>query len=325
MSVLTQQPLKVSDVREGTRYPGLDPEDLTIIHALAESCAAEVSGVAVGSGAFSFAPKRPPKGVNGRLATIRNESNRGPNALIVLTSLLPVMARTGVYSSLIAEGETYGLNALGFDGFANTTLGALKKLGLYAFASQEEPGFGRESRGEVALDIEPSEIRGIEWGSRGKLVELAGVVATSKLSRSVAERAISHLEKLSKGIELPLALEHSEWDTASTGCHITLWAHYERGFGGASAMGAKSIRVEILAQSAFDQLLEWMHEEACLDPYVADQILVPCVIAESPTTFSVSRLTQRLLTSIWVVKQFTPIHITVRGVEDGPGTVSIRH
>jgi RNA 3'-terminal phosphate cyclase (ATP) len=245
--------------------------------------------------------------------------------LVVLNTLLPVLARTGVYCSVIAEGETYGTNALSFDAFAATTLGVLKKMGLYAFPTQTVAGFGRESRGEVLLDVEPSSIQGVELTSRGLLKELGGVVATSRLSASVAERAISHLHNLARGSDVPLTIEHTDTESIAPGCHVTLWAHYERGFGGAAVMGAKSVRVEALAQNAFDELLDWMRGEACVDPYIADQILVPCVIAEGPSTFSVSRLTQRLLTCVWVVKQFTPIHITVRGSENKPGTVTIRH
>lgn len=324
MSALTQQPLRLIDVRGGTRHAGLDPEDITIIRAMAESCSAETSGIETGSGTFSFVPTRAPKGLNGRLQSFRNEMNRGPNALVVLNTLLPLLAGSGVYCSVIAEGETYGLNALGFDAFANTTVPALRKLGLYTFPTLNLAGFGRESSGEVGLDVEPSYLEGTEFLTRGSLVEVGGVVATSRLGPSVAERAIAHLGLLAKGAEIRLEVEHIDSNSSWPGCHITLWARYERGFGGSAAMGARTIRVEALAQSAFEDLIDWMSGEACLDPYVADQILIPCCIANGPSSFSVSRLTQRFLTSVWVIKQFTPIHITIRGSENRAGTVVIK-
>jgi RNA 3'-terminal phosphate cyclase (ATP) len=67
-----------------------------------------------------------------------------------------------------------------------------------------------------------------------------------------------------------------------------------------------------------------MSSNATVDPFLADQILLTAVFAEGETNFKVSRLTQRLLTTIWVVKQFAPIHITVRGSEGSPGQVTIR-
>ncbi len=324
MSALTEQPLRVVEVRGGTRYPGLDPEDITIVGALVESCAAETTGVSAGSDSFSFLPTRRPKGISGKISAARNESNRGPNALVVLNALLPILARSGVYCSVMAEGETYGSNALGYDAFANQTLEALKKVGLYASPCLEEAGFGRESSGLVSLDVEPSHLEGVEWTSRGALREVSGVVATSHVRVDVADRAFGHLQTLARQAGIRLELEHAQVEAATPGCHITLCARYERGFGGGAAMGAKSVRVETLAQTAFEELLEWMGSDSCLDPYLADQLLIPFVIAEGETTFTVSRLTQRFLTAIWVVKQFTPIHITVRGSENHRGIVTIR-
>jgi RNA 3'-terminal phosphate cyclase len=89
-------------------------------------------------------------------------------------------------------------------------------------------------------------------------------------------------------------------------------------------MGARGIRVEALAQTAFTQLIDWMSSDATVDPFLCDQILLAAVLAEGETIFKVSRLTQRFLTTAWVVKQFTPIHITIRGNEDGPGRVTVR-
>jgi len=47
-------------------------------------------------------------------------------------------------------------------------------------------------------------------------------------------------------------------------------------------------------------------------------------LAEGETVFKVSKLTQRFLTVAWVIKQFVPIHITIKGHENEPGTVTIR-
>jgi RNA 3'-terminal phosphate cyclase (ATP) len=80
----------------------------------------------------------------------------------------------------------------------------------------------------------------------------------------------------------------------------------------------------MLAQSAFEELRDWMSSPSNMDPYLADQMLLPLVFAEGESSFSVSRLTSRFLTGAWVVKQFVPIHITIRGAENGPGTVTIR-
>jgi RNA 3'-terminal phosphate cyclase (ATP) len=324
MSAVTQQAVRVSNVRGGTKYPGLDIEDVTVLRALAASCEAETVGTDMGSEAFTFIPTRRARGYKGRLEGQRSESGRGPNALVVLNALLPVMARSGVYSTIVADGETYGMNALSFDAFANLTLPALRRFGLYAVAELGEAGFGRESKGEVSLDIEPSVLHGVEWQERGRMVGIRAIVTTSGLPSAVGERGVSHLKRLAQNVSMPMEAEHQEVGARGPGCFVTVWAVYERGMGGGAAMGARGLKIETLCQAAFEETLEWVHSNTTVDPYLADQILLPAVLAEGPTAFKVSRLTQRFMTTAWVIKQFTPIHITIRGSEGAPGAVTIQ-
>lgn len=324
MAVLTQQPFRLTSVRGGTKFPGLDVEDLTVLRILAESCAAEVVGAEPGSSSFTFLPTRRPHGYKGRIPALRNESGRGPNALVVLNAVLPVLSRSGMYSTLVAEGETYGMHALSYDTFANVTLCALRRMGLYAFPELLQAGFGRDSKGEVSLDVEPSAVQGIQWSERGRLEGLRAIVVTSAVPATVGERGVGHLRRLAQSANVPMDAEHIEVNGRGPGAFVTVWATYEHAMGGGAAMGARGLKIESLAQSAFEETHEWMTSNATVDPYLADQILLPAVMAETSTTLKISRLTERFLTSVWVVKQFTPIHITVRGTLDHPGAVVIQ-
>lgn len=322
MSALTQQSVKISSIRAGTPYPGLDVEDLVIATALAQSCQAESTGLEIGSDTLVFHPTARPRSLTGVLEMPK--TTRLPNAMIVLASLLPVLSRSGGYSSITCAGETYGSNALTFDYFAHVGLYACRKLGIYAFPELKMAGFGRESGGEVSIDIEPSAINGINWSQRGRLVSCQATVVTAELPNMVGQRGVAHLELMGRGANVPIEAEAVRVTAQRPGAFVTVWAHYENGTAGTTAIGQKGVRMEALAQNAFDNLMTWMSNDATVDPFLADLILIPAVLAEGETSFKTSRLTQRFLTSVWVVKQFVPIHITVRGKEDTPGTVSIR-
>jgi len=324
MSALTQQAVKIQNVRGETRFPGLDPEDLTLIKALIPLCRAETEGAELGSKFISFFPTTRPSGLQGEISSVRNESNRGANSLVLLGSLLPALAKSGVYSTITVEGETYGTNALTYDYFENVTLQALRKVGLYAFPEQTRAGFGRESRGEVVLDVEPSGLNGIVWSDRGRLKSVNAVVATSMLPPAIGERILSHFKRLAQNCGLKIDGRLVDVSASGPGVFVTAWATYDRGMGGGTANGTRGVRAETLAHMAFDELFDWMSGSATTDPYLADQLLLPLVLAEEPSTFSVSRLTSRFLTIVWVIKQFTPIHITVRGSENEPGVVTIQ-
>lgn len=325
MSALTQQPLRVVNIRAGTKHPGLSSEDASLLKGLVLSCNAEVLGATPGETSLSFLPTRRPAGLNEKLDI--PEEYEGPgfaNALIVLNALLPIMARTGVYTKLSAIGETYGNNMLSYDYFANVTLLAYRRLGMYAFPELAVAGFGRHSRGEVRLEIEPSAILGCDWSERGRLLSCRAVIATGELSEQVGERGIAHLARLAYHGGIELEIDEVPVRSKNTGAFVTVWAEFERGLIGGAAMGARGVRIESVAQTAFERFFSWHKTDATIDPYLADQILVAAAIAEGETLFKTPSLTSRFLTMVWVIKQFLPIHITVRGEEGEPGIVSVR-
>lgn len=324
MASLTQQPVRIEGVRSGTKFPGLDYEDLLLLRALAKCSAAETTGAQVGSTTVSFLPTRRSKGLNENLDLPADEANhRSASVPVVLCSLLPVLARTGTYSEVSLSGETYGARSLSFDYFQNVTVPVLQKMGLYAFPDQESAGFGRESRGSVTMSVEPSAVQGIDWSSRGKLIGGRAMVTTAELPTAVANRAINHLEKMAQNSKLPMEIEANPVDSHSPGAFVTVWAQFERGMGGGTSMGQRGLRIEHLVQSAFEETLAWISTDATVDPFLADQLLIPACLAEGETVFKTSRLTKRFLTAIWVIKQFLPIHITVRGSEDHAGVVTV--
>jgi RNA 3'-terminal phosphate cyclase (ATP) len=324
MAALTEQGVRIDNFRAGTNHPGVDVEDLVLVQTLATSCSAETVGLNLGSNSVSFLPTRRCHGLKQALDLPNRDFERSPNANVVLNALLPVLARSGMYSQVSLGGETYGGHSLCFDYFANVTIGAMKRFGLYAFPDQESAGFGREGGGEVTMEIEPSHLQGVDWSKRGEMVAARAVVAIAELPMTVAHRGLAHLTNLGIHAKLPFEIEIVGVDSRKPGVCITTWVEYENGIGGATAMGAKGVRVEAVAQAAFEDTLGWVQSECSVDAYLADQILPTAVFADGTTTFNVARLTKRFLTTVWVIKQFLPIHITVRGSEGEPGEITVR-
>jgi RNA 3'-terminal phosphate cyclase (ATP) len=325
MSALTQLPVRINQVRGGTNHPGVDIEDLTLIRALAKSCGAEVTGAEAGSSTLSFLPTKRCSGLKDSLDLDRGvQPGRVPNVNVLLNAMLPVMAKSGIYSRLSLSGETYGTHSLCYDYFANVTLVAQRRFGLYAFPEQLVAGFGREGGGEVSIEVEPSALTALNWSDRGKLLATRATIAIGELPMTIGHRALSHLANLVTSAKMPVDVEIFGVDSSRPGLCITVWSEYENGIGGATAMGAKGIRAEAVAQAAFEDMYEWARSDASVDPYLADQILPTAIFADGETTFKVSRLTKRFLTIVWVIKQFLPIHITVKGAEGEPGEIVVR-
>ncbi len=327
MSAMMQQPVRISGIRSATKFPGLNAEDLTVLRMLGACCEAVIEGASPRSSEVAFAPSRPARGMTGPIEIQDGEAGPGSgfaNSLVLLNAALPVLGRTGAYSVLRAEGETHGHQILSYDYFANVTLAAYRAMGLYAYPDLAEAGYGRGSRGQVSLEVEPSVLEGAEWPSRGELRSCRAIVTTSQIALSVAERGVEHLERLAYNAGIKLDTETHQVPSDGRGAYATVYAEFERGFGGAGAMGAKGIRMEVVAQQAFEAFFEWYGSDATVDAHLADQILLAAAFAESGASFKVDRLTQRFLTIAWVIKQFVPIRLTVRGQEGEPGVVTIK-
>ncbi len=322
LSALTTIPVHIRSVRGGTKFPGVDAEDRVLAEALALSCRAEISGFERGSDSITFTPTQRSVGFRTRVGAVAGDE-RSANALVLLSALAPLAAKSGRFSTFSLEGETFGMNTLGFDAFEHSTASVWEDIGLYCSVSQANAGFGRESCGLVHAEIEPSVLNGIDWPTRGSLISAHAVVSTSDLGKTVGQRAASHILRLAQSANIPMTFSHNEVEGRGPGFHCTCVARFERGCGSGSAIGARGLRAEMVAQQAFEGMFNWMRSDATVDPNLADQLLVPLCVAESSSTFKVSRLTRRFLTQIWVIKQFAPIRITVHGSEDNPGVVSI--
>ncbi|MCE9559249.1 MAG: hypothetical protein K8R88_09880 [Armatimonadetes bacterium] len=108
VSCLTQQPVRVHNIRGSTRRAGLSSEDLTFLKILAQTCDAEVTGDELKGNDLTFAPTKPIKAVRARASVGEHEKGSVPgNALVILSSLLPVLARGNAYSKVIIEGESF--------------------------------------------------------------------------------------------------------------------------------------------------------------------------------------------------------------------------
>jgi RNA 3'-terminal phosphate cyclase (ATP) len=325
LSALTQQALRITSIRGATKFPGLSAEDLMLIRALRSICQAETVQAELGSQELSFLPTRRPRAFKDSIPWFEIANDRSfVCAQVVLGALLPVLAQAGAMSHVSCDGETFGQGILTYDYFEQVTLAAHRKLGLYAYPSLNQAGFGRFSRGQVSLEVEPSALSGIDWPTRGEFLSASAKISWSGLSSNIVERGAAHLKRLGHSANLELAIETAEVESETPGIFITAWADFSRGVGGATGMGQRGVRIEQVAQSAFDGLFQWVRSEATVDAWLADQILVTAAIAEGDSQFIVPRLTQRLLTIAWVIKQFLPIRLTIKGGEGEPGTISIR-
>lgn len=324
MSALTQQPLRLHNIRGALRRHGLNSEDLAFIQALAESCRAEVQGNDLDLRELSFHPRSTPRALKATIDVGAFEKGAVSGGCpVIAEALIPVLARSGAYSQLNLIGETHGQNTLSFDAFEATTLPSHRAQGVFVTSSVRFAGFGTAAKGEMTVEVEPSVPEPVAWTSRGGLVEMGATVSYGDLSDDVAGRGLKRIRAVAEERHLSLEETAQRLESRSPGFSVTVWARFEHGMGSGTAIGQRGLRAELVVDNAFRAFDEWFMSEATVDAYLADQLVVTAVLAEGKTVFTTPRVTRRLTTIAWVVKQFVPIHITIKGEEGYPGTVTI--
>jgi RNA 3'-terminal phosphate cyclase (ATP) len=324
MAVLTQRPVRLHHVRGGMRKPGLTAEDLATLRLLGKTSRADLNGDEVGSEEVTFTPRRAPGGLRESLDIFSlDKGGASGNAVVVAEALIPVLARAGVYSEITLGGETHNSNTLSFEPFERVTLEAHRQQGIYAYPRLLSGGFGFGTQGKLALEVEPSVPLGFKWQERGELKRLHAVIATSELPDEVEGRGASQADLLLKENGLSGDIETLRVPSKGPGAYATFYAEFDNGLGSGACAGQRGMRMEAVVKNAFEAFWEWFSTNATMDPFLADQILIPAALAETPTAFTTNRVTRRLTTMVWVIKQFLPIHITVLGSENQPGTVKI--
>jgi RNA 3'-terminal phosphate cyclase (ATP) len=109
LSAITGQPARIERIRAGRRNPGLAPQHLTGVLALAEICGAEARGAAIGSTELLFQPGSKPR-PGTYVFDVAGAAGRGSAgsvaAALLQTALLPLALVEGE-SRLTLKGGTH--------------------------------------------------------------------------------------------------------------------------------------------------------------------------------------------------------------------------
>ena len=164
-----------------------------------------------------------------------------------------------------------------------------------------------------------TELPAFQLTQKSRPTKIQGLSAASlKLKNAkVAERqiqgAVTELHHL-----CPVEVENEYCKAASDGTVISLWTvdQNQNIFIGADALGERGKRAEAVADDACDDFIKFLNSNAVIDIYLADQLVLYTALAEGHSTLITERITEHLLTNIWVIEQFLPVEFHV-GEETG--------
>jgi RNA 3'-terminal phosphate cyclase (ATP) len=298
LSAVTGQPVRIFNIRSRRRNPGLAPSHMTAIEAVARMSDADVDGLYPGSKELVFKPREV---LGGRFEL--DVGTAGSISLVLQACLIPAILSRAPMNIAIKGGTDVNWSPP-VDYVMLVHLPILSMFGPSCELEMRTRGFYPEGGGEVIAEISPTgNLSGVDLSSPGKAIAIEGVSYVQNLPKDIATR-IRH-SAIKKLHDYPtVKIESNSREGISAGAGIVLAAKCENTVLGASALGAKGIRSEVLGENCALELMETMESGASVDEHMLDQLLPYMALAKGESTVLAEELTQHAQTNIWVIERF---------------------
>ena len=317
LSILTGQAMHITNIRARRSKPGLMAQHLKAVDAASAISKASVRGASMNSAELIFEPSEIR---SGRYKF--DIKTAGATTLVLQTIFIP-LSRASSASSVIITGGTHVPWSPSYHYLELNWLPLLIEMGFDAQISLDQAGFYPQGAGRISAVIRPAgEIQALNLARRGPLLHLQGISAVANLPLSIAERqkrqALKRLEKLRpriKTVQMPSRFK---------GTILLLFAEFENGRACFFGLGKLGKPAERVADEAVDGLEAFLATEGTVDPYLADQLLLPLSLANGPSVLRTSRVSEHLLTNAAILRAFLPVEIDILAASGEPGLVRVQ-
>jgi RNA 3'-phosphate cyclase len=318
LSAITQEPLKVINIRRSRPKPGLAAQHLTGIKAVSELCGADIGDMKLGDTELVFNPGKIKGG------DFKFDIGTAGSITLVLQAFLPPALMAEEPTTIELTGGTDVKFAPPIDYFRFILKPLIEVMGADIKIDLVKRGYYPKGGGKVIVNIEPAaKLNHLELSASEEIDKFSGIIHSANLPEHITRRLeestqAEFISKFSTKI-LALEIEHVQ-QSLSPGVGITMIAEGQNRIIGSSALGERGIPAERLARNVVLALHAEIEAGATVDSYASDQLLV--YLGLSTGTITVRKpLTNHTRTNIDVIEQF---YGKIFNTDDYKNVVNIR-
>lgn len=300
LSVLTKEPVEISNIRANRPNPGIKPQHYTAIKILKKISIAETDGLKIGSSHLIFSPGD----IRGREYNF--DIGTAGSIVLVFQAYLLSLLKTRDVITLRLTGGTDVKWSPSWDYFIHVFLPLIQKMGISVNLKLIQRGYYPKGGGEAILTVKPSEsIRPLLLDIKQNFSEVNGIIHLSNLPDHVGKRmkhaAINTL--IQKNLRASIKIEKTTSFSAGTG--ITLWTKTNETVLGKTGLGEKGIIAEKIGESVANEMIKEIVSGATIDIHAFDQIIPYMALTEKKRSSCIVReISSHAQTNMWLVRQF---------------------
>ena len=307
LSAVTGKAIRIVNARAKRGNPGLAPQHVAAVRAVAEVCAADTQGLELRTLSFTFAPRKLKGG------TYRFDIGTAGSVTLVLQALMPALLASGEAARVVVTGGTDIWQAPPADYLAQVMGRHLARMGAPLQFSIARRGYYPRGGGEITIEIAPGTLRPMNVEAPGTLRRLDGAAHVANLPDHIAERMraamLAALGPAARRARIQTRVLGGG-DAIGRGGSITAWAETEHSVLGAARVARLGVRAETLGEEVGGELRADLEAGATADTHAADQLLVYLALAGGASSFTAREVTSHAETAMWLIGRFLPVQFT---------------
>jgi RNA 3'-terminal phosphate cyclase (ATP) len=313
LSALTGRPFRIGNIRANRSRPGLRPQHLSAVRAVAAVCKAELVGDDIDSTVLEFRPTIKSAGGYYEVDVTRaSESGQSAGAVsLILQAMLWPLLFAEEPTTLILKGGTFVPFSPSYHYLAEVARPAFQRFGAEFSADLRQWGWMTAGGGLIEAVVIPIRQLNAVHFEPVEDETVAGIAAVTNLPSHIPHRMARRAHNLIEGMGLKAAVSAVREKGDGPGAGITLWRR-QAGF---SSLGRRGLPADKVAEAAVADLAAFLDNGTAVDKYLADQLLIPMALAQGKSSLTTGHLTRHTLTNSALLRQWLDVSIQIDGEE----------
>lgn len=239
--------------------------------------------------------------------------------LILQTLILPALFSNAPIKIILEGGATDTFFSPTIDYFRFVFLKILELMDAKVEINILKRGYYPEGGAKVEANIFPSKLKNLNITEKGELKRILIISGASEYSKEkkISERQIAGAREILGELNLPIEEKIEYYPTQCPGSQICLIAEFQNTIIGVDNLGTMGKRTEDIGRKAALELLKEQKSNACLDKYMADQILPYLALASGKSQITVSEVTDRCQINMRIIEKFVDNKFEIKTAPNG--------